>query len=98
MYRRETATRFARLPAHMGSLHRTCGLTRPDRARPPTRGTTTMLTKEEVAKMSRPERLERLGRFGHELDSAISDSPQSGLCRPPDGKTWAPPRVGGPRP
>jgi len=32
-----------------------------------------MLTKEEVAKMSRPERLERLGRFGHELASTMSE-------------------------
>ena len=49
-----------------------------------------MLTKEEVARMSRPERLERLGRFGHELDSAISDRPESVLCRRPDEKSWAP--------
>ena len=52
-----------------------------------------MLTKEEVAKMSRPERLERLGRFGHELDSAISDRPESVLCRRPDEKNWAPKEV-----
>jgi hypothetical protein len=52
-----------------------------------------MLTKEEVAKMSRPERLERLGRFGHELDAAISDRPESVLCRRPDEKNWAPKEV-----
>ena len=52
-----------------------------------------MLTKEEVAKMSRPERLERLGRFGHELASTISDQPESVLCRRPDEKNWAPKEV-----
>src|SRR5262245_58206423 len=54
---------------------------------------TAMLTKEEVAKMPRAERLERLGRAGHELDAAVADRPESVLCRRPDEKNWAPKEV-----
>ena len=36
-----------------------------------------MLTKEDVAQMPRAERLERLGRTGHELDAAIADRPEA---------------------
>ena len=52
-----------------------------------------MLTKEEVAKMSRAERLERLTRTAHELDAAIADQPEVALCRRPDAKNWAPKEV-----
>jgi len=52
-----------------------------------------MLTREEVATMPRRERLERLGRTGHELDAAIADHPESTLCRRPDEKNWAPKEV-----
>ena len=52
-----------------------------------------MLTREEVAKMSRAERLDRLGRTGHELDATIADRPESALCRRPDEKNWAPKEV-----
>ena len=52
-----------------------------------------MLTREEVAQMPRVERLERLGRTGHELDAAIADRPESTLCRRPDEKNWAPKEV-----
>jgi uncharacterized damage-inducible protein DinB len=52
-----------------------------------------MLTKEEVAKMPRAERLERLGRAGRELDGAIADRPESVLCRRPDEKNWAPKEI-----
>jgi hypothetical protein len=49
-----------------------------------------MLTREEVAKMPRAERLERLGRAGHALDAAVADPPEAVLCRRPDEKNWAP--------
>ena len=52
-----------------------------------------MLTKEEVAKMSRAERLERLTHTPHELDVAIADQPEVALCRRPDEKNWAPKEV-----
>ena len=52
-----------------------------------------MLTKEDVAKMPRAERLERLGRTGHELDAAIADRSEGVLCRRPDEKSWAPKEV-----
>jgi DinB superfamily len=52
-----------------------------------------MLTKEEVAKLPRAERLERLGRTAHELDQAIADRPETVLCRRPDEKNWAPKEV-----
>jgi len=52
-----------------------------------------MLTKEEVAKMPRAERLERLGRTGHELDMAVADRPEGVLCRRPDEKNWAPKEI-----
>jgi hypothetical protein len=52
-----------------------------------------MLTKEEVARMPRAERLERLGRTGYELDAAIADRPETVLCRRPDEKNWAPKEV-----
>jgi hypothetical protein len=52
-----------------------------------------MLTKEEVAKMPRAERLERLGRTAHELDQTIVDRPEAVLCRRPDEKNWAPKEV-----
>jgi hypothetical protein len=52
-----------------------------------------MLTREEVAKMPSAERLERLGRTGHELDGAIADRPEVVLCRRPDEKNWAPKEI-----
>jgi len=52
-----------------------------------------MLTKEEVAKMSRAERLERLTRTAHALDVVIADQPEVVLCRRPDAKNWAPKEV-----
>jgi len=52
-----------------------------------------MLTKEEVAKIPRAERLERLGRTAHELNAAIADQPEAVLCRRPDEKNWAPKEV-----
>src|SRR5262245_34849993 len=52
-----------------------------------------MLTKEEVAKMPRAERLERLGRAGHELDQAVGDRSEAALCRRPDEKNWAPKEI-----
>ena len=52
-----------------------------------------MLTKEEVAKMPRAERLARLGRAGHELDAAVEDRPETVLCRRPDEKNWAPKEI-----
>jgi hypothetical protein len=52
-----------------------------------------MLTKEDVAKMPRAERLDRLGRTGHELDSAIADRTEAVLCRRPDEKNWAPKEI-----
>jgi hypothetical protein len=52
-----------------------------------------MLSKEEVAKMPRAERLDRLGRTGHELAQAIADRPEGVLCRRPDEKNWAPKEV-----
>jgi uncharacterized damage-inducible protein DinB len=52
-----------------------------------------MLTKEDVARMPRADRLERLGRTGHELDAAIADCPEAMLCRRPDEKNWAPNEV-----
>jgi uncharacterized damage-inducible protein DinB len=52
-----------------------------------------MLNREEVAKMPRAERLERLGRTGHELDAAITDRSESALCRRPDEKNWAPKEI-----
>jgi uncharacterized damage-inducible protein DinB len=52
-----------------------------------------MLSREEVARMPRAERLDRLGRTGHELDAAIADRPESALCRRPDEKNWAPKEV-----
>jgi len=52
-----------------------------------------MLTREEVAKMPRAERLDRLGRTGRELDAAIADRPEGVLCRRPDEKNWAPKEV-----
>jgi len=52
-----------------------------------------MLNREEVAKMPRAERLERLGRTGHELHAAVADCSESALCRRPDEKNWAPKEV-----
>ena len=52
-----------------------------------------MLSREEVAKMPRTERLERLGRAGHELAAVIADRPERALCRRPDEKNWAPKEV-----
>jgi hypothetical protein len=52
-----------------------------------------MLTKDEVAKMPRAERLDRLGRTAHGLDSAIADRAETVLCRRPDEKNWAPKEV-----
>ena len=52
-----------------------------------------MLTKEEVAKMPRAERLERLGRAGYELDQAVGDCSEAVLCRRPDEKNWAPKEI-----
>jgi DinB superfamily len=52
-----------------------------------------MLTKEDVAKMPRAERLEHLARTGPELDQAIVDRPEAVLCRRPDEKSWAPKEV-----
>jgi hypothetical protein len=52
-----------------------------------------MLTKEEVATMSRAERLERLGRSAHELEQAIVDRSETVLCRRPDAKDWAPKEI-----
>jgi hypothetical protein len=52
-----------------------------------------MLTKEDVAKMPRAERLERLGRTANQLEGAIADQPEAVLCRRPDAKNWAPKEV-----
>ena len=52
-----------------------------------------MLTKDDVARMPRAERLERLARTGPELDAAIADCPEAMLCRRPDEKNWAPKEV-----
>jgi hypothetical protein len=52
-----------------------------------------MLSKEDVARMSRPERLERLGRTARELEAAIADQPEVVLCRRPEAKSWAPKEV-----
>ena len=52
-----------------------------------------MLSREEVARMPRAERLERLTRTAHELDSAIADRPETALCRRPDETNWAPKEV-----
>jgi hypothetical protein len=52
-----------------------------------------MLTKEDVSRMSMAERLDRLGRTGHELDAALADQPEVVLCRRPDTKSWAPKEV-----
>jgi uncharacterized damage-inducible protein DinB len=52
-----------------------------------------MLTKDEVAKMPRAERLERLGRAGHAFDGAVVDRSEAVLCRRPDEKNWAPKEI-----
>jgi hypothetical protein len=52
-----------------------------------------MLTKDDVTRMPRAERLERLSRTAHELDLAVSDQPQGMLVRRPDAKSWAPTEV-----
>ena len=52
-----------------------------------------MLTKEEVAKMPRAERLDRLGRAGTSWTRPSGTGPRPSLCRRPDEKNWAPKEI-----
>lgn len=52
-----------------------------------------MLTKEDVAKMPRAERIERLGRAAQHLGAAIAGGSEAVLARRPDAKNWAPNEV-----
>lgn len=52
-----------------------------------------MPTMEEVAKLSREERLARMARTADDLGAAIAGQPESVLVRRPDAKNWAPKEV-----